>query len=149
MCYSSQQSSKRTTSHIWQQHTEDFFFLCSEHITHLLQDFDFSVLGATFLRKCRLVSLGIVLLVACRPGTLCLPAACACFINTSSTNCILYDSCSILPSATCLQTAIELRTVDFSSLLKSLRYHLLIFFLSTMYIWSNWSFKSTPPMLWL
>jgi len=104
-----------------------FFFSPNfEHTIHLLWGFDFSVLGTTFLRKCLSVSLGIVFSDACPPGTCHLPTACAYFMNKPSTNCILYESCCIFLPMTCLQTTIELRTVDFNGLLKSLRYYLVI-----------------------
>ena len=148
MWYSSKQSFKqRPTSHFWQQYTEVFFFPCFVHTTHLLCGFDFSLFGGTFLRKCLSVSRGIVSSDACRPCTIRSPTAREYFVNKHSTNCILYDSCSTFLPVTYLQTKIELRTVEFNRLLKSLRYHLSILFLSTTYRCSNWSFKSTPPML--
>jgi len=76
-----------------------FFFLCFEHTTHLPWHFDFSVLGATFLRKYLSVNRGTVLLGTCHPSTLCVPAARAYFVNKLSTSSILYESCCIfLPS---------------------------------------------------
>jgi len=104
-----------------------FFSYGFEHTVHLLWGFDFSVLGVTFLRKCLSVSLGIVFSDACPPGTCRLPAAFAYFMNKPSTNCILYESCCIFLLLTCLQATIELRTVDFKGVLKSLRYHVVIF----------------------
>ena len=92
---SSKQSSKqRSTSHIWQQYTEVFFFLCFEHTTHLW-GFDFSVLGATFLRKCLSINCGTVLSDACHLGTLCISAERACFVNRPSTSWSLYESCCV------------------------------------------------------
>jgi len=122
--YSSKQSSKqRPTSHTWQQYTEVFFFPYFEHTTHLLE-FDFSVLGATFLRKCLSVNRGTVS-DACRTGTFRVSAAHAHFINRPSTSWILYESCCIfLPSVP--TQSVECSIFSFlanSVLLKKLSFH--------------------------
>ena len=59
------------------------FFLYFGHTTHLW-GFDFSVLGATFLRKYLSVSPVTVLSDACRPGTICVSTAHPYFVNTPS-----------------------------------------------------------------
>ena len=60
---------------------EVFSFPCFEHTTHFLWGFEFSVFGATFLRKCLSVNRGTVLSDAFRPYTLHVSAAHAYFVN--------------------------------------------------------------------
>ena len=113
-------------------HWSILFFLCFERKAHLLQCLDFLGLGATFLRKCLSVNRGTVLSDACRPGTI--SAARANFVNRPSTNRILYKSCCTFLPVTYRQTTNELRTAEFSCLLKSLRCHLVNFPLDHVHV---------------
>jgi len=137
------QSSLLTKARVTYVAAVHWFFFCPrfEHIIHLLWGFDFSVLGATFLRERLSVSLGFVFLNACSPGTCRLSAACAYFMNKPSTNSVLYVSCCMFLPMTCLQATTELRTVDSNCLLKSLRYLLVI-------IIQPCTYAATGPSSW-
>ena len=118
---------QRPTSLISQQYN-GFHFPFFEHKTHLLCGSDFSVFGAIFPRKFLSVNRGTVLSSACRPITLRFSVARSYFVNSPSTNWILYESCCRILPVTSRQTTNELRTAEFSGLLQSLRYHLVILF---------------------
>jgi hypothetical protein len=83
---------KLDLNHIFGSSTLKFPTPCFQHVTH--SSGVFSVLHATYLRKCLSVSFGILLSNACRPGKILHQAPSAYFVNKHSIN--LYSVWALL-----------------------------------------------------